>query len=134
MLNLLCLSFTVSAAFAVTGAPAPQGFFCNMNALSADERAALPGIFDHLIAAKPQVEELAEGYELTFKNSKGLFTYATRWSSAENRCCPFFDFVLTVKRYDGPMTVRITGPAGVKAFIFEDLPRLHRLTTPASKG
>jgi len=107
-------------------------FACEMNALSAAERAELPKIVDALIDAAPSVKELANGFELSFAKSKGLFSKAAQWMAAESRCCPFFDFSLQVARYGGPMIVRITGPDGVKAFIAEDLPRLHRLTTKSS--
>lgn len=132
MIYLLSLSLLTVAAFA--GAQTGQGFYCDMKALTPEERTELPKILDHLIAAKPEVKELANGYELSFKSSKGLYGLATQWTSAENRCCPFFDFALTVHRYGGPMTIRITGPAGVKEFIADDLPRVHQLTGKSAKS
>jgi hypothetical protein len=126
--------FVIASSIAVASVTSSQSksngqFTCSMNALTAEERANLPKVFDKLILAAPKVKELPDGYELTFSKSTGLFPLAAEWASAENRCCPFFDFSLSVVRNGGPMVVRITGPAGVKAFIADDLPRLHKLTS-----
>ena len=107
------------------------GLYCAMNALTPKERKQLPKILERLIKAEPAVRELSNGYELSFHASNGLFPLATEWLSMECRCCPFFDFQLSAERYGGPMVVRITGPDGVKAFIADDLPTLHRLTEVA---
>jgi len=136
MMNLLAIQLVVAVAMGVStkasqASPPHSGpaFYCNMNALSAEERAQLPGVLKKLISSAPVVKELKDGYELYFAKSQGLYPLAAVWTSAENRCCPFFDFSLKVARYGGPMTIRMTGPDGVKEFIADDLPLLHKLTT-----
>jgi hypothetical protein len=128
MTNIL-FALSLIAAFGGGAAVPPQGFACEMNALTPKERADLPKIFERLLQASPSARELPNGYELSFAKSDGLFPLAAEWVSAESKCCPFFDLALKVERYGGPMTVRITGPKGVKAFIADDLPHLHHLLT-----
>jgi hypothetical protein len=129
MITFLSVGIAAAIAPVCSSKQKEPPFACNMNALSSEERARLPKIFDRLTAEHPVVTELPNGYELSFARSNGLFPLATEWASDEIRCCPFFDFSLTVVRHGGPMVVRITGPDGVKSFISEDLPRLHRLTS-----
>ena len=100
---------------------------CHMNVLTAKERASLKAALDRLIATKPKVKELHNGYELSFPAKHGVLPLATEWISSEGRCCNFFDFTLTSTHDDGPVTVRITGPDGVKQFILNDLPKLKKL-------
>ncbi|HLK14446.1 MAG TPA: hypothetical protein VKT78_06550 [Fimbriimonadaceae bacterium] len=107
-------------------------FVCNIGTLTVEERSRLPEIIGRLLNASPTARELPNGYELTFAKSDGLFPLATEWLSAENRCCRFFDISIKVARDGGPMSIRLTGPEGVKAFIADDLPKLHELVT--SKG
>ncbi len=83
---------------------------------------------DQLVAAAPAVRELRNGYEIQFRGSKGVFPLAAKWISLESRCCSFLDFEVSLRRIDGPLTIRMTGPAGVKEFIAAELPKLHQLT------
>jgi hypothetical protein len=36
---------------------------------------------------------------------------------AERECCPFLAFELVAKPNQGPLIVRVTGPAGTKEFL-----------------
>lgn len=131
MIGQILSALVVTAVLGASGAgKAPRGqtgFYCDMSALSAKERSELPQVLERLIARQPKVTELQDGFELHFAKGKGLYALAAQWTSAESRCCPFFDLSISVQRFNGPMTVRITGPKGVKEFINADLPKLREL-------
>jgi hypothetical protein len=43
------------------------------------------------------------------------------WIGNERLCCPFFDFDLRVGDASAPMSLKISGPEGVKQFIRAEL-------------
>ena len=120
------MAFAVLASAAVAKQQQPV-FACSINKLSADERAALSTAVHQLIDAKPTTKELASGYEMRFDHAGQLYTAATTWIEYERICCPFFAFSISLENNDGPLTIRLTGPKGVKAFIDGDLPALKQM-------
>jgi len=62
-------------------------------------------------------EELAEGYLFRMPGDKKCFAVATELIAAERECCPFLRFELAAEPAMGPVTVRMTGPAGTKEFL-----------------
>ena len=133
----LCAALTCCATSMVSAPASAQEhypFSCKMNALSPAERKELPKWLDSLVAMKPVATELENGFSLEFAHSGKAFPLASKWISCESRCCPFFEFAISLTPNDGPLTIRITGPAGVKEFIADDLPKIHTLTTSRSTG
>ena len=126
---LAVLSCLVSSAAGLGTNRQNARFTCKIGALSAEERSDLPKVLDQLIELHPFVTELRNGYSLKFARNSEAFPLAAKWISCESRCCQFFDFAITIAPNNGPLTIRITGPAGVKAFIADDLPKIHALTT-----
>lgn len=128
--TLAVLAFCVGQA-GKPATPAKQdpcfAIACNISTLTEAERKEMPKLAHRLIDAKPTVKTLTEGYELHFAESKGLFPAAARWLSLEQQCCSFFEFSLSVGAGNGPMTLRISGPSGTKAFIDNDMPLIHKL-------
>ena len=94
---------------------AGERFSCNMSALTKSERARYAKLTGALLEAAQETSELKNGYAFRFPPAT-LMT-VSEWVGFERKCCPFFTFELEVARDNGPVTLRITGSEGVKAFI-----------------
>jgi hypothetical protein len=97
---------------------AGERFACNMNAMTAAERARHPELSHTLFAAVQEKRELTNGY--AFRLPPADFMAAAEWVSSERKCCPFFAFQLELSKDQGPLWLRITGVEGVKPFIVEE--------------
>jgi hypothetical protein len=62
-------------------------------------------------------EELSDGYLFRIPGDKKWLAVAAELIAAERECCPFLRFELTAEPAMGPVTVRMTGPAGAKEFL-----------------
>ncbi len=66
-------------------------------------------------------EELKDGYAFGFPGSAGWAEKLVGIVSAERVCCPFLTFALLFEPDGGPISLRVTGPEGAKAFIEAEL-------------
>ena len=62
-------------------------------------------------------EEVSDGYLFRIPGDKKWLAVAAELIAAERECCPFLRFELTAEPAMGPVTVRMTGPAGTKEFL-----------------
>ena len=62
-------------------------------------------------------EELPDGYVFRVPGDKKWIGVVWEAILAERECCPFLTFELTAQPNMGPVSVRITGPAGTKDFL-----------------
>jgi hypothetical protein len=62
-------------------------------------------------------EGLSDGYLFRIPGDKKWLAVAAELIAAERECCPFLRFELTAEPAMGPVTVRMTGPAGTKEFL-----------------
>ncbi|MPY87502.1 MAG: hypothetical protein GEU99_06240 [Luteitalea sp.] len=92
-------------------------FVCNIDALTPSERAAYKQISARVLGAIVNRHEIADGYLFEVDRDRLPITDLATWVAFERRCCSFFDFRLDVHRENGPVTLRLTGPDGVKSFI-----------------
>lgn len=104
--------------FFLQSANAAEQFACNMKALNATERTRHQELSRRLFEAVAEKSELPNGYG--FRLGAKDLTAAAEWVSLEAKCCPFFTFELEQSRDQGPLWLRITGAAGVKAFIRDE--------------
>src|SRR4029450_5041680 len=92
--------------------PRSKSFACDPTALSSGEREEHHRLADSLFGVIMERKELKDGY--AFRLPPGLLSTLARWMAFECRCCPFFDFALTVAKDDGPMWLEVTGTKGIK--------------------
>lgn len=85
--------------------------FCDLSALSPDQRRRHDSLAEHIFAQVETVTELTNGY--AFRLPVSVWTQAVEWVPLERLCCPFFDFRLEL-RADGVLWLSLTGPEGVK--------------------
>jgi hypothetical protein len=62
-------------------------------------------------------EELPDGYVSRVPGDKKWMGVVWEAIVAERECCPFLTFELTAQPNMGPVSVRVTGPAGTKDFL-----------------
>ena len=93
---------------------------CDPTAIDAEVRSA------HLSAAEQllrhdaaEMRELPDGY--AFRYAADQYAQVAQFIANERLCCPFFTFTLEVTPAQGPLWLRITGRAGVKEFMKQEL-------------
>jgi hypothetical protein len=97
-------------------------FACNMKAMSPEERKRQTEILSPgLRSSKLSSKELSDGYEFQFPSDAKTYQMLAEWIGNERLCCPFFDFDLRVGDASAPMSLKISGPKGVKQFIQAEL-------------
>ena len=79
-----------------------------------DREARLLTQFNALIV---ETEELQDGYTFRLPGDGQWIGLVAELMVAERECCPFLTFELAALPNKGPVTVRVTGPAGTKEFL-----------------
>jgi hypothetical protein len=96
-------------------ADAPVACSLSTDELGARRTQLLPG----LAAEATRIDELADGYRLTFAPTSGALETIARVFDAERHCCRFLRFQLVVEQDGGPITLDVTGPTGTREFLGE---------------
>ena len=95
---------------------------CDMSVFTAEERAAHGSLSTELfLRLARSVRELQDGYAFQFEHDPQLFRKLAEWVLVEQKCCPFFTFVLELEPTGGLIWLRVTGPAGAKVLIGNEL-------------
>jgi hypothetical protein len=94
-----------------------SGFYCNIKALSASERARHKELSEKLMASRTDTVEIEKGYEFQFSPAKVSVPEVAEWVVMESKCCPFFDFHIDLENEGQLVCLRLTGREGIKAFI-----------------
>ena len=92
-------------------------FYCNIKALTAEERAHHKQLGDKLMAARKATVETDNGYEFQFGPGDATLAELADWVAAESKCCPFFDFHIDLENEGKLICLRLTGEEGVKQFM-----------------
>ena len=92
---------------------------CKLNPPEFQQRRA-----DVLLKIKQHVKEqksLTKGYALRFEGSEQRLEDAMHLLRLERDCCSFLTIKLTAEPDNGPIWLELTGPAGAKAFIKDEM-------------
>ncbi len=81
-------------------------------------------VIEPLFHAVQKIEELPDGYGLTFPSAPDGLSKLAEFITFERACCPFFIFELICEPEQGPIRLNIRGPEGAKAFLQAELPGL----------
>ena len=109
---------SVPAARLEAKAPADQsGFYCNLKALTPEERTRLHQVTEKIKAARIETKELTDGYAFRLQAEQVSLGELAEYISSERKCCPFFDFEIEVQRDGGPLWLKLRGKEGVKDFM-----------------
>jgi hypothetical protein len=83
----------------------------------AELRKRVATLLARFASAVIATEELPDGYVFRVPGDKKWMAVVWEAIVAERECCPFLTFELTVQPNRGPLSVRVTGPAGTKDFL-----------------
>jgi hypothetical protein len=92
-------------------------FYCNIKALTPEERAQHQKLTEKLIAARAAVVETERGYEFQFTPAAISLAELATWAVAESKCCPFFNFHLDLEKEGTLLCLGLTGEQGIKPVI-----------------
>ena len=92
-------------------------FYCNIKALTPEERKRHEKLTEKLMAARKEIVETEKGYEFQYSPSEVSLAELAEWVAAESKCCSFFDFHIDLEREGKLACLRLTGEEGIKAFI-----------------
>ena len=92
-------------------------FYCNIKALTPEERARHAQLSNKLMSARKEVVEVEKGFEFQFSPQDVTLAELADWVVAESKCCAFFDFHLDLENEGKLLCLRLTGEEGIKAFI-----------------
>ena len=96
---------------------AQSKFYCNIKALTPEQRAHHKQLSEKLLAARKQIVEMERGYEFQYSPADVSLAELADWVVAESKCCPFFDFHMDLENEGKLICLRLTGEEGIKAFI-----------------
>src|SRR5262249_3547553 len=99
----------------------PSAFFCDMTALTAEQRKRHAILADRVGASATARRELADGYSFAIDPKSVSLPEIREWIDLESRCCPFFRLGLSTEEVRWTLTIE--GPQGVKPFIQAELPQ-----------
>jgi hypothetical protein len=111
---LTWLVLGLAAAIPLANAPTPIA--CRIDALNARERGRRETLVKELMP-KAKVEEREDGYRLEWAAAPKTYEKLVEFIGYERRCCPFFNFEVSVAGPDAPVAMVIHGTPEVKAFI-----------------
>lgn len=94
---------------------------CDMSVLSPEQRDAHLATSRELFSKVQAIKEVADGYEFRIGDEPDVIVKVAEFVSFEKLCCPFLNFAINVEAEGGPMTLRLTGRKGVKAFVREEI-------------
>jgi len=87
---------------------------CLSNAELRKRVATLLARFESAVIA---TEELPDGYVFRMPGDQKWMGPVWEAIAGERECCPFLTFELTAQPNMGPVSVRVSGPAGTKDFL-----------------
>ena len=96
---------------------------CVPGAIPARERTTHFALLTRLFGESARTRErLPDGY--CFRFDGDALDDVTAFIVNERRCCPFLFFTLEVAPAEGPILLRLTGPAGIHEFLDAELPAI----------
>lgn len=119
-----CFAVILAVSPLVWSAQSLSPIACNLNALSAVERAELKQRSDKMIAAISGSRELKDGYAFRLDAGKVSLIDVAHWLDLWRRCCPFYEFHIDFHAADAGIELSVEGRPGVKEFIPLDSPQL----------
>jgi hypothetical protein len=100
--------------------PMPDPFACDLTAISPAERGAHQELVRRLVSETVgDILELPDG--LAFRFPAAAYDTVVRFIARERLCCPFLTVTLEIGPERGSLWLRLTGPAGIKAFLRAEL-------------
>lgn len=98
--------------------------------LQARRRTVLADFRAAQLDAKELTDATGEGYAFQFAPSAARLAALTELIELERQCCPFLRLRLTVEPAGGPVWLALTGPAGTRELLAQELGFVREASTP----
>ena len=98
-----------------------------MTAIPVEQRPVHLAKSRELFSQIQETHELPNGYEFRFTGAPEVLKKLADFVSLEKLCCPFLNFLIEIEADNGPVWLRLTGRAGVKEFVREEISGLTGL-------
>jgi hypothetical protein len=95
----------------------PTPFFCDMTALSSEQRVRHHELAALLQASLAAIRELRDGYDFEFPWNPDTYKALFELTPLEHGCCPFFDIGVRIESENNKLFWCLTGREGIKSFI-----------------
>jgi hypothetical protein len=95
----------------------PITFYCDMTALSTEQRARHHELAALLQFSLTAIRELPDGYDFEFPWSLDTYGALAEIAPLEHACCPFFDIGIRIEGESNKLCWRLSGREGIKPFI-----------------
>lgn len=92
-------------------------FFCDMTALSGEQRTRHHELAVSLQSSLVAIREVPDGYDFEFPFSPNTYDALAQITPLEHACCPFFDIGIRIESESNKLCWRLTGREGIKPFI-----------------
>ena len=96
-------------------------FYCDLTALSADQRAEYQTLLPKLVKMSLGVDEDANAFTVHFTKNEANLRSAAQFMFFEGQCCPFIEFELRVSGKEKHASLKLSGPEGSKDFLRAEL-------------
>src|SRR5262245_19478333 len=112
-------TLAMAAVGAAAATPRPP-IACRMGALDKAQRVRQAELLERFRQRVMVPRVLADGLAFDLPADPALFREVAEWITLERLCCPFLDFSLEW-RFDGSVSVTLTGQPGVKEFLEQEV-------------
>src|SRR6202142_4142647 len=90
---------------------------CQLNVFSPEERQRYQAVRKQIEVAVIRIVEVENGYVLHLPDDDVMLAVVAEWIALERRCCPFFEFTVSVGGSEPSIRVALTGSPEVKQFL-----------------
>jgi hypothetical protein len=92
-------------------------FFCDMTALSSEQRKRHHELAVLLQSSLCAIHELQDGYDFEFAWNPAIYSALAEVTPLEHACCPFFEIGIRIESESNKLFWRLIGREGIKPFI-----------------
>ena len=96
-------------------------FFCDLTALSTEQRKEYQTLLPKLVKMSQGVVENERSFRFHFANTEENLASAAQFMFFEGQCCAFIDFDLRVGGEEDQASLEMSGPEGAKEFLRAEL-------------
>ncbi len=110
-----CQTKITPAKNQITMITSSSTFACIQSALNKEQRERSVILTRHLLASKPGLKELPDGFSLSYTANEQNIKDVAEFVAYERLCCPFLNFEMSVAGEN--LTLTLNGAEGAKEFI-----------------
>jgi len=94
---------------------------CQLGVFSPEERIRYAALSAQIDAAVVKIVEMPNGFVLHLPGDDTMLALVSEWIALERRCCPFFEFTLSLGGSNSSIRLALTGSPEVKEFLRAEL-------------